>query len=178
MKTLVRMMFLVALALFAGSCGTQRETAVPSAEHRTALEALQAGRFLVKLDAVYPSSASPWHHSSHTEYRELHGSYFAVADGKYTSYISLEDRGFFADEFPARKREGLRAEVSGGKKMRNGEIRFRVKVTGGGLVADKRIAVFLDGKSNKCYVKITPPSGNPLQTSMSGRVYPSGSAGK
>lgn len=59
MKTLVRMMFLVALALFAGSCGTQRETAVPSAEHRTALEALQAGRFLVKLDAVYPSSASP-----------------------------------------------------------------------------------------------------------------------
>lgn len=87
MKTLVRMMFLVALALFAGSCGTQRETAVPSAEHRTALEALQAGRFLVKLDAVYPSSASPRQHSSHTEYRELHGSYFAVADGKYTSAL-------------------------------------------------------------------------------------------
>lgn len=172
MKAIVRILFLVVLAVFAGSCRTQKDTLVPSVKHQMALDALQAGRFLVKLDAIYPSSASPYQHASRTEYRELHESYFSVRDGAYVSYVSFEDRGFLADEFPARKREGLHAEVSGGKKQRNGEICFRLRVYGEGLVSDKRIAVFLDGKSNRCYVKITSVGGSPSNASMSGHVYP------
>ena len=172
MKMTAKVLFFAVLAALASGCRVQKDAALSSAEHQTALEALQEGSFLVKLDAVYPSSASPYQRSSRTEYRELHESYFTVDGGEYASYISFEDRAFLADDFPVRKREGLRADVSEGKRQRNGEVRFRLRVYGGGLVADKHIAVFLDGKSNRCYVRMTAPGGNASGVSMSGHVYP------
>ena len=118
------------------SCKTQQITPEQKSEHQEALASLRSGCFIVQLDALYPSSASPLTPAL-TEYKEMRESYLKANGGDFSYYISPNDGMRSHIGFPADRKENLRAEVSEGKKKRNGECRFHIKVRGEGIVDDR-----------------------------------------
>lgn len=69
-----------ACLLLGSSCKTQQVTPEQAAEHQEALLALRNGCFIVQLDALYPSSASPLTPAL-TEYKEMRESYLKANGG-------------------------------------------------------------------------------------------------
>lgn len=152
------------------SCKTQQITPEQTAEHQEALASLRSGCFIVQLDALYPSSASQLTPAL-TGYKEMRESYLKADNGMFSYYISPNDGVRQHVDFPADRKENLRAEVIESKKKRNGESRFRVKVSGEGIVDYKDVVILLDGHTNHCTVKVTQ-GGRVSQVSMKGRVFP------
>lgn len=152
------------------SCKTQQITPEQKSEHQEALASLRSGCFIVQLDALYPSSASPLTPAL-TEYKEMRESYLKANGGDFSYYISPNDGMRLHIGFPADRKENLRAEVSEGKKKRNGECRFHIKVRGEGIVDDRDVVILLRPHSNRCTVKVTQP-GRVSQISMEDRVFP------
>lgn len=162
--------FVFALFCLCVGCKTQQATPEQLAEHQEALVALRNGCFIVQLDALYPSSASLLTPAL-TEYKEMRESYLKADNGAFSYYISPNDGVRQHVDFPADRKENLRAEVIESKKKRNGESRFRVKVRGEGIVDYKDIVILLDKHTNHCMVKVMQ-GGKVSQISMEGRILP------
>lgn len=82
------------------SCKTQQITPEQKSEHQEALASLRSGCFIVQLDALYPSSASPLTPAL-TEYKEMRESYLKANGGDFSYYISPNDGMRLHIGFPA-----------------------------------------------------------------------------
>ena len=146
MKIIFKLLTIILLIISLVSCAAQNRAAGEEIRHAQASKALEEGRFVIEANEFYlPEDKSPVKSST-------------------GNYISMEGKrgviSFTPDLFPKTPLGNLTitddtAEITLEKRKKNGDIQFRMRMTGPANSQDRKVIITLYKDTDKCHVQVS-----------------------